>query len=229
MSDDEAGMRQSQNEGKYCSLSEGTLCEHVTVHHHVAKSPHRDTYEAIDSPFKYRSLQTSRNSAPFSAKFWKVCSKVRFSSDITGQQSYFLWFPVRHQGQHFGVSFLIFYLWLLSSILGTNCWVLCEILFILAYMSCQMSIKSFIYSSNFLGWISARAYYSLILVGIIFKIVIVVACAPSFQLFSHSRMSLVLSGWGPTSSSRRQQNIIRLGDVSLSLTSTLIVMRRWGR
>lgn len=48
-------------------------------------------YEAIDLPSN-RSLQMSRNSAPFSTKFWKVCSKVEFSSDLTDQQSYFLRF-----------------------------------------------------------------------------------------------------------------------------------------
>lgn len=49
-------------------------------------------YEAIDSPSKDGSLQMSRNSAPFSTKFWKVCSKVEFSSDLTDQQSCFLRF-----------------------------------------------------------------------------------------------------------------------------------------
>lgn len=51
------------------------------------KSPHRDTKRLI-----HRSLQMSRNSAPFSTKFWEVCSKVEFSSDLTDQQSYFLRF-----------------------------------------------------------------------------------------------------------------------------------------
>lgn len=43
------------------------------------------SFEAMDSPLEDRSLQTSRDSALFSAKFWKVCSKVGLSSDLTDQ------------------------------------------------------------------------------------------------------------------------------------------------